>query len=292
MCHRGQNTLPKKQDKRNSQSAEAVTEAGLEFARKGQLEKALAAFSSAIELDRTLWETYRFRGIAYGKLGRHELALKDLDVDILHDPDCAECFYERGTIKMLSGQLEDAVEDFSKCLDLDPEYAPAYSSRAGIFIRIGFYREALEDIRFALLFKPQNPDYLHNRAVILTALERYEEAILDYKRVIELRPKSGGSYNNLAWLLTTAKDPAYRDCRKAISYAGKALEIGRNGAWMDTLAAAYAECGEFEKAVAIEKVAYKLSRPPNKNFLRRMEIYKNGKTYGDSLLQRQGRPGC
>ncbi|OEU44553.1 MAG: hypothetical protein BBJ60_05625 [Desulfobacterales bacterium S7086C20] len=70
--------MPKKQDKRNSPSAEAVTEAGLEFARKGQLEKALSAFSSAIELDRTLWETYRFRGIAYGKLGRHELALKDL----------------------------------------------------------------------------------------------------------------------------------------------------------------------------------------------------------------------
>ena len=188
---------------------------------------------------------------------------------------------------MLSGQLEEAVEDFSKCANLDPESAPAYSSRAGIFTRRGFYQEALEDIRAALSLKPKNPDYLHNRAVILAALERYEEAIRDYERVIELNPKSGGSYNNLAWLLTTAEDPAYRDCRKAVSYALKALEIGRNGSWMDTLAAAYAECGEFEKAVSAETEAYTLSQPPNENFRKRIEIYKMGKTYADWMETKQ-----
>ena len=273
--------LSKQEYTRNGQSIEAIIKEALGFARKGQLEEALTAFATAIKLNPSHWETYRFRGIAYTRLGLHVLAIKDFDLAILHDPDCADCFYERGTAKMLSGEFEDALKDFSNCINLDPEHAPAYSYRAGVLIRKGLHREALEDIRAALLLKPQNSGYLHNRAVILTALGRYGEAIRDYTRVIELSPKSAGSYNNLAWILTTAKDPAYRDCRKAISYASKALEIGSNGAWMDTLAAAHAECGEFEKAVSLETLAYNLSSPSNENFNKRIEIYKSGKTYAE-----------
>jgi len=131
----------------------------------------------------------------------------------------------------------------------------------------------------ALSIEPNNSAFLHNRAVIMTALERYKEAIEDYLRVIELDPLSGGSYNNLAWLLATAKDPEYRDCHMAITYAQKALEMGNNGSWMDTLAAAYAECGQLEKAVEIETEAYRLSNPPNENFRRRIEIYRSNTTY-------------
>ena len=182
---------------------------------------------------------------------------------------------------MLSGKLESALEDFSQCVKLEPQYAPAYSSRAAILTRKGLYQRALKDIKTALSLHPQNINYLHNRAVILTALERYREAIEDYKRVIELHPESGGSFNNLAWILATASNPAYRDCRKAIFYARKALQIDRNETWTDTLAAAYAECGDFKKAVIIETRAYRLSKPPNKNFFKRIEIYKMGKTYAE-----------
>jgi serine/threonine-protein kinase len=164
---------------------------------------------------------------------------------------------------------------------LDTKYAPAYSSIAGILTTKGQYTQALDSISAALSLKPKNPGYLHNRAVIKTALERYSEAIQDYRRVIKLNPKSGGSYNNLAWIFATAKDPAYRDCKKAIYYAHKALKIDKNPSWLDTLAAAYAECGNFEIAVNIERKAFKLSQPPNDNFRKRIEIYKMGKTYAD-----------
>ena len=260
-------------------SAETQTEAGLKFARGGRIEEAVAAFTRAIELDSSRWEAYRLRGIAYARLAQHPSAIRDFNVALLHNPECAGCLYERGTVKMLSGEMAEAEEDFSKCLELDPKHAAAYSSRAGVRMREGLYQEALEDIGSALLLTPQNPDYLHNRAVILAALGHYGKAIRDYERVIEINPRSAGSYNNLAWLLTMADDPSYRDCTKAIAYAGKALEMGKNGAWMDTLAAAYAECGEFQKAVRIETEAYKLSRPPNENFNKRIEIYKTGKTY-------------
>ena len=43
---------------------------------------------------------------------------------------------------------------------------------------------------------------------------------------------------------------------------------------MDTLASAYAECGDFKKAVSIETEAYKLSVPPNENFSSELRFTK------------------
>jgi tetratricopeptide (TPR) repeat protein len=268
-------------DEQKFQTAVLAIEAGLAAARKGQFEKALNTFSRSIESDPDRWESYRFRGITHVKLGQHDLAIADLGAAIQRNPECAECFYERATAKMLAGQPRTALEDLSRCLSLNAHFAPAYSTRAGIYTRMGLYRQALEDIDVAVKLKRGNAGYLHNRAVILTAMDRWGEAVENYEQAIKLDPSGGGTYNNLAWLHATAKDPAFRNCRKAVFYCRKALEIGKNASWLDTLAAAYAECGDFEKALEIATQAYRLSRPPNENFRQRIEIYRLGKTYSD-----------
>ncbi len=252
---------------------------GLDFARKGKLEDALRAFTRAVELDEGKYKVSRYRGITYAKMGHHDAAISDFDKVINKNPECAECLFERAQVEMFTGRLDDALEDVSACLHLNASFAPAYSLRAGIHARKRLLQEALYDIDRALSISPEKPDYLHNRAVIMTGLERYRDAIRDYQKAIELDPMSGGSYSNLAWLLVTARDPRYRDCRKAIYLAQKALEIGKNAAWMDTLAAAYAECGAFKEAVRIEKEAYRKSKPLNKNFQKRLHIYRNGMSY-------------
>jgi tetratricopeptide (TPR) repeat protein len=262
-----------------SGEVEQELERGLDLARKGELEHALQAFTRASELGDEKCKAFRYRGITHARMGHYDVAISDFDEAIKENPECTECFFERGQVKMLSGCLDDALEDVSACLRLNERFTPAFSLRAGIYARKGCLQEALDDINSALSISPERADYLHNRAVVMAGLERFDDAIRDYLKVIELNPKSGGSYNNLAWLLATAKDPRYRDCKKAIFFAEKALEIGKNGAWMDTLAAAYAECGAFKKAVRIETEAYRKSDPPNKNFRKRLQIYKNGMSY-------------
>jgi Flp pilus assembly protein TadD len=59
------------------------------------------------------------------------------------------------------------------------------------------------------------------------------------------------TYNSLAWVLATAPKASTRDGKKAIDYAMKACELSN---WTDsetvsTLAAAYAETGDFDNAI-------------------------------------------
>ncbi|MBW1731639.1 MAG: tetratricopeptide repeat protein [Deltaproteobacteria bacterium] len=254
--------------------------------KEGKLKEALRVLTEALWHNPNDVHVRRARAFVYAKMGRYDSAIRELEAAIRLTPHCSRCFYERGQAKMFSGRIQEAIEDFSTCLRLEPNFADAYSARAGLYAKTGHYLKALKDITKALSIKPTNPDYLHNRAVVLAGLKWYGLAIRDYLKVIHLRPNSAGSYNNLAWIYATAEDPAYRDCKKAIRYAQRALEMGRNPAWMDTLASAYAECGNFELAAQTEQEAYQLSSPPNPLFLKRAEIYKSRFTYDKWLHNR------
>ncbi len=70
---------------------------------------------------------------------------------------------------------------------------------------------------------------------------------------------SGWGINNYAWLLATSPDSAIRDGERAVSLMEELLSRGRReGAWVDTLAAAYAEAGRFDEAVETQEEALTL----------------------------------
>ncbi|RLB43571.1 MAG: hypothetical protein DRH12_02690 [Deltaproteobacteria bacterium] len=255
-------------------SIKAVAEKCAYLTRNGEYEKALELLNEALLMGEANAYLYRLRAFVYGQMREYDQAERDLSKAIELDHFSPDSFYERGQVRMFMGLIEEAIEDYGEAIRLKPDFARAFSARAGLYTRRGEFWKALDDINAALALDPDNPDYLHNRAVVLTGLKRYGSAIEDYMKVIRLRPNSAGTYNNLAWIYSTADNPAYRDCRKAIKYAKKALEMAKNPAWMDTLASAYAECGQFDQAARIESEAYRLSNPPNQLFRQRLQAYQ------------------
>lgn len=195
------------------------------------------------------------------------------------DRELAERWFQDGLRLWGAGRLDGAQEAFGRCLSIDPAHASAYSARAGLKHWQGRDLEALDDISKALALRPGHPGDLHNRAVVLAAIGRQAEAIREYESVLRLQPSSAGTLNNLAWLLATADDPGLRDCRRAIDCARKSVSTIRSAAWLDTLAAAHAECGEFDLAVEIESEACALSQPLNPAFAKRLELYRRGISY-------------
>ncbi|HEV2208196.1 MAG TPA: fused MFS/spermidine synthase [Verrucomicrobiae bacterium] len=85
--------------------------------------------------------------------------------------------------------------------------------------------------------------------------------IAAYRQAVSLQPGSSVALNNLAFLLATAPDPTLRDGAEAVKYAQQACLLTgySNAATLSTLAAAYAEAGQFDDAVATTEKACKVA---------------------------------
>lgn len=70
---------------------------------------------------------------------------------------------------------------------------------------------------------------------------------------------NGEALNQYAWLRATSKSAAMRNGELALAQAQRALELERNASHLDCLAAAYAELGRFEEAVAVQRQALALA---------------------------------
>lgn len=132
----------------------------------------------------------------------------------------------------------------------------------------------------------------------------YVNKLLEQKS--EFEDINAEAYNSAAWFLATCKDPRFRDVEKAlicstkaVEFAKKASDLRLTASYLDTLAAACAEKGDFEKAVELETEAYNLALDKNSgislehlnSFKELIEVYRSHRTYaqwkyGEKLTSR------
>jgi tetratricopeptide (TPR) repeat protein len=96
---------------------------------------------------------------------------------------------------------------------------------------------------------------LTNRGLVESRRGNWQKAIEDYVDAIRLQPKLASAHNNLAWLLATCPIDALRNGHEAVEHATYACEAT---GWsrpncVGTLAAAYAEVGDFQQAVNLQQ---------------------------------------
>jgi Flp pilus assembly protein TadD len=119
----------------------------------------------------------------------------------------------------------------------------------------------------------------------------YPKALDDYNKSIELAPREWAAYNGIARIYSTAPvfEAHIRDGKQALAMAKKACELSQWDEWMPiaSLAAAYAELGNFEEAVRWHNQAIKKSQPAKEhdqlNNMKRLELYKAGQAYFEEV---------
>ncbi|MDG2408426.1 MAG: hypothetical protein P8M53_05390 [Pirellulales bacterium] len=114
---------------------------------------------------------------------------------------------------------------------------------------------------------------------------RFKDAIIQYDRAYRASPDSIDVQNNLAWILATCPDKALRDAPRAVTLAEQAARSTNyvDASTLDTLAAAYAELGAFEKAVMTQRKAIELTPATSRSDLqKRLDLYLSGQPYHSS----------
>lgn len=108
-----------------------------------------------------------------------------------------------------------------------------------------------------------------------------------FRAALALEPDNMLVLNNLAWQLAANEDQTVRNGAEAVRWAEKAaVNTGhKNPAVLDTLAAAYAQAGDFEKAVATSRQAMALARAKGDRALyegiaRGLRYYESKRPYG------------
>ena len=182
-----------------------------------------------------------------------------------------------------------------------PDDPVGYRMRASAYARLKQYDLAAADLEhgLALAGRQNRPldtaGMMITRASVHTGRHEYAGAVQDLQAALRINPKSADACNALAWLRATAPVAAVRDGREGVRIAQQALALGTRNthSHLDTLAAAYAESGDFAQAVACQKRAMTLAaseiadpmiaRQFQTKAADRLQLYERGQPYHADL---------
>lgn len=111
--------------------------------------------------------------------------------------------------------------------------------------------------------------------------QRYANARTDFEEVIKIAPNYKRGNQELSRLLSTCPQDAIRDGAKALEYAEKLMSLEKSGSAesLKTLAWAYAESGNFEKAVELETQVSRIPGQMDPGVDARLALFRASRPY-------------
>jgi protein O-mannosyl-transferase len=156
-----------------------------------------------------------------------------------------------GIVFLRQGKVDDAISLLQAAVDLRPDNSPAHENLAKALLQKGQVADALIHYQKLLELQPDNIEVHNIVGTVLIQHGRVREGVEEWQKVLAIQPDNGNALSNLAWVFATSPDDSLRDGGKAVKLAEEALRISgrRIPIIFRTLAAAYAERGEFPMAI-------------------------------------------
>ena len=276
--------------------ANALILQGEIFRELGKPKQALESFDHATKLAPKAPTPFQNRGEIYREQEKFDKAIEEFNQVLKLQPGYPLTLVHRAEAYLYAGRLEEALSDVEAVLEKQPLIA-AHRIRAEVLAKMNRIQEAIEEIERVSEAMPQQIDLKMQLALYYVvdgqprkAIEAYSEvikadensfvawqsrgdaylnigqhseAVADLQHALKLDPNNSSVLNNLAWVLATSPQDEVRDAKRAIELATKACEQSdySQSHILSTLAAAYAEAGEFETAIKWSQKAVDMEDP-------------------------------
>ena len=171
-------------------------------------------------------------------------------------------------MKML-GKNDGAAACFSKALELKPDYAGAHNNLGYVLLQQGKAAEAIIHFRKAIELNPKSAEAHFNLGTALAKSGDSQGTLAELNQAVELEPANQAYHNLLAWGLASCPDKSLRNGSKALVLALQVTQSkgGGDPSTLRTLAAAYAETGNFSKAGETAQKALNLAEHQGNSIL-------------------------
>jgi tetratricopeptide (TPR) repeat protein len=233
------------------------------------------------------------RGRILFQSGHYDKAAEAFTKAIEGEPERTEAYVHRGASLFYLGRLEEAISDYNKVEERGAADADAYNNRGAAWYHLGAYDKAIEDTSRAIRLNPKHADAYCNRGTAWFFKGDFKKAIEDCTAALQVDNNHVLAMNQLAWTLSTCPDAAFRDGHKAVRWAKKALETHPEPSFLDTLAAAEAETGQYGDAVSTlgKLIAYLKEKGFDSaisEYEERLEAYQKRQPWREKALQALG----
>jgi len=232
------------------------------LAQLGQADPAIAAYRQALRLNPNHAEAHNDLGWLLHEKGQHAQAQDHLRMALRIDPEFIRAMDNLGRLLTATGELDKAVAVYAGLLKRQPGNVEACNHLGIALARQGKTDQAIRWFTEALKFQPDHGPSRDNLLATYLRTSRYGEAVSLLRSALKHTPDQPGVLSNLAWILATCPKAEIRNGAEAARLARQADELsaGRSPRVLDSLAAAHAELGQFDQAVAAARRAVALAK--------------------------------
>lgn len=255
-------------DIENPKTARDFYERGLLREKNRQFDEAIADYTKAGELEPAMFDAHFTKSSLFSSMRDYTAAIVALDDSLKARPNDFSALFNRGLYREYLGNDSKAIASYTEAVSDKADFsfyagtkeearALAYHYRGRIYQwRKKDPIKAAADYTKSLQLDPEIEMVRYRRAQAYHEMKQYDKAHADFAAAKQRDPDYPNLMNAWAWQLATCPDPKYRDGKLAVKLATQTRHL-------ETIAAAYAESGDFDKAIEyqLDAIAQLEGRP-------------------------------